>query len=243
MPAGFSQEREVWVELRVTDARGATVYEVGVLPRPDADLADKRLLEVTTGDVQLDGAGRAQGMFGADVRDGPDVPRWSPDPRLGATRTSGRGLVNLQNGFQRCVRCIGFIDDRGACQPGPGQGLTRADRFADGDYDLDTGECRSNLTGDSALFETYFPVGALDAGRGVAKAPDAIVTPARPHRTSRWYSRTCSTPGATRRRSPRARVSSSGRFRRISSVRSRPTRQRRSVPARGREARRSASGC
>jgi hypothetical protein len=175
VPAGFSQEREVWVELRVTDARSATVYEVGVLARPDADLADKRMLDVTTGDAQLDGAGRAQGMFGADVVDGPDVPQWMPDPRLGATRTSGRGLVNLQNGFQRCVRCTGFIDERGACQPGPGQGLTRADRFADGDYDLDTGECRSNLAGDQALFETYFPVGALDADRGVAKAPDAIV--------------------------------------------------------------------
>ncbi len=175
VPAGFSQEREVWVELRVTDARGATVYEVGVLPRPDADLADKRMLAVTTGEGQLDRSGRPLGMFGADVVDGPDVPQWTPDPRLGATRTAGRGLINLQNGFQRCVRCAGIIDDRGACQPGPGQGLTRADRFADGDYDLDTGECRSNLAGDQALFETYFPVGALDADRGVAKAPDAIV--------------------------------------------------------------------
>jgi hypothetical protein len=175
VPAGFSQEREVWVELRVTDARGAAVYEVGVLPRPDADLADKRILTVTTGDGPVDAAGRALGMFGADVVDGPDVPQWTPDPRLGATRTSGRGLANLQNGFQRCVRCAGVIDDRGVCQPGPGQGRTRADRFADGDYDLDTGECRSNLSGDQALFETYFPVGALDADRGVAKAPDAIV--------------------------------------------------------------------
>src|SRR5262249_55591575 len=59
--------------------------------------------------------------------------------------------------------------------PGPGQGRTRADRFDDGVYDQDTGECRSNLTGDEALFETYFPVGALDADRGLAKAPDAII--------------------------------------------------------------------
>jgi eukaryotic-like serine/threonine-protein kinase len=175
VPAGFSQEREVWVELRVTDGRGATVYEVGVLPRPDADLGDKRMLAVTTSDVQTDAVGRPIGMFGADVVDGPDVPQWTPDPRLGATRTSGRGLANLQNGFQRCVRCAGVIDERGVCQPGPGQGVTRADRFVDGDYDLDTGECRSNLSGDQALFETYFPVGGLDADRGVAKAPDAIV--------------------------------------------------------------------
>jgi hypothetical protein len=175
VPAGFSQEREVWVELRVLDARGATVYEVGALPRPDADLADKRMLAVSTGDKQVDAAGRPLGMFGADVIDGPDVPAWTPDPRLGVTRTFGRGLVNLQNGFQRCVRCTGFIDASGACQAGSGQGQTRADRFADGDYDLDTGECRSNLAGTQALFETYFPVGALDADRGVVKAPDAII--------------------------------------------------------------------
>lgn len=175
VPAGFSQEREVWVELRVLDARGATVYEVGVLPRPDADLADKRMLAVTTSDTELDAAGHPLGLFGADVVDGPDVPSWTSDPGLGATRASGRGLINLQNGFQRCVRCRGIIDASGACQPGPGQGRTRADRFAEGDYDLDTGECRSNLVGAQALFETYFPVGALDADRGLVKAPDAIV--------------------------------------------------------------------
>lgn len=175
VPAGFSQERETWVELRVTDSRGSVVYEVGALDRPDADLADKRFLRVTASDALLDDAGRPLGLFGADVLDGPDVPAWSPDPRLGGTRFVGRGLVNLQNGFQRCVRCTGQIDASGRCQPGFGQGLTRADRFAEGAYDIDTGECRSNLDGDAALFETYFPVGALDADRGVVKAPDAIL--------------------------------------------------------------------
>jgi eukaryotic-like serine/threonine-protein kinase len=175
VPAGFSQERETWVELRVIDGRGAAVYEVGVLDAPDADLGDKRFLRVTASDALLDGAGRPLGLFGADVVDGPDVPAWSPDPRLGGTRFVGRGLLNLQNGFQRCVRCIGEIDASGRCVAGPGQGLTRADRFADGAYDADTGECRSNLDGDAALFETYFPVGSLDADRGVVKAPDAIV--------------------------------------------------------------------
>jgi hypothetical protein len=33
----------------------------------------------------------------------------------------------------------------------------------------------SNLAGRAALFETYFPVGALDATRGLTKAPDAII--------------------------------------------------------------------
>ena len=175
VPAGFSQEREIWVELRVLDGRSSVVYEVGRLSRPDADLGDKRLLRITTGDVQLDARGRPQGMFGADVIDGPDVPAWSPDPKLGGTRFAGRGLVNLQNGFQRCVKCIGIVDASGRCQPGFEQGRTRADRFADGDYDLDTGECRSNLSGEDALLETYLPVGSLDADRGVAKAPDAIL--------------------------------------------------------------------
>jgi hypothetical protein len=83
--------------------------------------------------------------------------------------------LNLQNGFVRCVRCIGFVDGQGKCQPAPGQGRTRADRFDDGVYDPDTGECRSNLSNGNELFETYFPVGALDADRGILKAPDAIL--------------------------------------------------------------------
>ena len=45
----------------------------------------------------------------------------------------------------------------------------------DGDYDLDTGACGSNLAGQNAFLETYFPVGALDASRGAVKGPDAII--------------------------------------------------------------------
>ncbi|HET6581835.1 MAG TPA: hypothetical protein VFG69_00285, partial [Nannocystaceae bacterium] len=175
VPAGFSQEREFWVHLRVTDGDGRVLYEVGRVERGDEDLRDKLFVSVTTDDGIRDGNGRPQGMFGADIVDGPDVPQWSPNPITGATSFRGRGLVNLQNGFLRCVTCIGEIDALGKCQPGVGQGRHRADRFVDGDYDIDTGECRSNLVGDDALFETYFPVGALDATRGVTKGPDAIV--------------------------------------------------------------------
>ncbi len=175
VPAGFSQERELWVHLRVTDARGSTVYEVGRVERPDEDLADKRFVAVRTDDGELDALGRPLGLFGADVVDGPDVPRWDPPPDRGGTRFFGRGLASFQNGFLRCVRCIGTIDASGRCQPLSGQEGARADRFADGDYDPETGECRSNLAGREALFETYFPVGALDATRGIAKAPDAII--------------------------------------------------------------------
>jgi hypothetical protein len=175
VPAGFSQEREIWVELSVTDARGGVVYDVGRISDDDADLRDKAFVRVSTRDDNFDFKGKPQGVFGADVVDGPDVPRWNPNPVFGGTTFRGKGLVNFQNGFLRCVKCIGFIDRDGKCQAGPGQGRTRADRFDDGLYDLDTGECRSNLSGSNAFFETYFPVGALDADRGVAKAPDAIL--------------------------------------------------------------------
>jgi len=175
IPAGFSQEREIWVELTIRDANRRLVYEVGRVDRPDQDLSDKIFLRISTDDRLLDGNGRPLGLFGADVADGPDVPRWNPRPDLGGTRFSGRGLINFQNGFLRCVVCIGEIDGNGRCQPRPGQDRRRADRFADGEYDPDSGACRSNLQGREALFETYFPVGALDASRGVAKAPDAII--------------------------------------------------------------------
>jgi hypothetical protein len=175
VPAGFSQERELWVELRVADERERVVYEVGRVERPDEDLRDKRLVRVTTEPLEFDELGRPRGLFGADVADGPDVPRWEPPPELGGTNFRGRGLVSFQNGFLRCVRCIGRIDDEGRCQALPGQEELRALRFADGDYDPDTGECGSNLAGRAALFETYFPVGALDATRGLLKAPDAII--------------------------------------------------------------------
>jgi hypothetical protein len=175
VPAGFSQERELWVHLRVTDAGGRVLYEVGRIDAHDDDLRDKVFLRVTTDDDRTDANGRPLGLFGADVADGPDVPRWEPPPELGGRRFRGRGLVNFQNGFLRCVRCIGRITPDGRCEALPGQERARADRFVDGDYDSDTGSCTSNLAGRSALFETYFPVGALDATRGVLKAPDAII--------------------------------------------------------------------
>jgi eukaryotic-like serine/threonine-protein kinase len=175
VPAGFSQERELWLELSVRDPGGRVLYEVGRLERADDDLRDKRMLRVATEAVSFDAAGRPLGLFGADVADGPDVPLWDPPPELGGTSFRGRGLVNFQNGFLRCVRCIGRIDASGRCQPLPGQEAARADRYADGEYDQDTGACGSNLTGRAALFETYFPVGSLDASRGLLKAPDAII--------------------------------------------------------------------
>jgi len=175
VPAGFSQEREIWVHLRVTDRDGRLVYEVGRVDRGDEDLHDKEFLRFNVNDGFIDQEGVPQGVFGADIADGVDVPRWTPPPITGATSLRGLGLINLQNGFLRCVTCIGVIDAFGRCQPGPGQGRTRADRFDDGAYDLDTGECNSNLFGQEALFEIYFPVGALDASRGAVRGPDSII--------------------------------------------------------------------
>jgi hypothetical protein len=175
VPAGFSQEREFWVHLLVRDGDGRVLYEVGRVDRNDEDLRDKVFARIGMDLDRLDRQGRPEGVFGADVRDGPDVPLWNPSPLLGGSNFRGKGLINFQNGFLRCVRCIGTIDSSGACQPLPGQEQHRADRFVDGDYDIDTGECRSNLTGLNALFETYFPVGALDASRGITKGPDSII--------------------------------------------------------------------
>jgi hypothetical protein len=189
IPAGFSQEREFWVHLRITDARGRLVYEVGRVDRGDEDLRDKLFLRVNVDDRIRDGAGRPLGVFGADVVDGPDVPQWQALPGSENTEFRGRGLINFQNGFLRCVQCIGFIDSEGRCQPANDvQAATRAGRFIDGEFDDDTGECRSNLFGREALYETYFPVGALDATRGVTKGPDAIIDErsAPPYVTQRW---------------------------------------------------------
>jgi hypothetical protein len=175
VPAGFSQEREFWVHLRVADGRGRTVYEVGRVDRGDEDLHDKVFARVNVDDRFVDGQGRPLGLFGADVLEGPDAPQWSPPPQDGGTAFVGRGLINLQNGFLRCVRCIGTIDAAGRCQPQIGQGRALADRYADGEYDPDSGACTSNLSGSARFIETYFPVGALDATRGLIKGPDAII--------------------------------------------------------------------
>jgi hypothetical protein len=175
VPGGFSQERELWVELTVSDARGRALYEVGRVSAPDEDLADKRFVRVNVDGAELDAEGRPLGLLGADVSDGPDAPRWDPAPEEGGLLFRGRGLVSFQNGFLRCVRCIGALTSDGRCEALPGQETLRSGRYADGEYDPDTGACGSNLRGRAALFETYFPVGALDASRGILKAPDAII--------------------------------------------------------------------
>lgn len=175
VPAGFSQEREIWVHLRVTDAKGKLVYEVGRVDADDEDLHDKIFETVTVRDDRKDEFGQPLGVFGADVVDGHDHPQWDPNPELGGTEFRGKGLINLQNGFLRCVKCRGTIAEDGHCEPALFQTGHRAARYDDGDYDIDTGECRSNLEGHHKFLEVFFPVGSLDAERGVVRGPDAII--------------------------------------------------------------------
>ncbi len=175
VPGGFSQERELWLHVAVRDGNDRLVYEVGAVRGAADDLGDKRFLRVNTDDRLLYAQGRPLGLFGADVADGPDAPRWSPPPELGGRRFRGRGLINFQNGFLRCVKCIGRLTSDGRCEALPGQDFSRAARYDDAAYDADTGDCNSNLRGREALLEVFFPVGALDAGRGILKAPDAII--------------------------------------------------------------------
>src|SRR5690606_33273458 len=68
IPAGFSQEREIWVHLSVEDGQGRVLYEVGRVDRNDEDLRDKVFLRVNTDPDAVDFQGRPVGLFGADVR-------------------------------------------------------------------------------------------------------------------------------------------------------------------------------
>jgi hypothetical protein len=117
VPAGFSQERELWVHLRVTDERGRLLYEVGRVRRHDEDLHDKVFLRVTKDVERTDGAGRPLGHRRGHRRRRTFALAAAPSSAVGF---SGSRLVNFQNG-PRCVRCIGRIDAAGRCEPLPGQ--------------------------------------------------------------------------------------------------------------------------
>ncbi len=179
VPAGFSQEREIWVELVVTDASGREVYTAGVITDTDGDgregdedLRDKFFSAVQTDPDVLDFEGRPIGLFGAEIRDGPDVPRWTREGQS-EDRFVGRGLVNFQNGFLRCVVCDGPPDPDGFCRDFRGD---RHGRARDGRYDPDTGSCVDPATGARGhLIETYFPFSGLRPGLGVAKAHDGLI--------------------------------------------------------------------
>src|SRR5690606_4031656 len=63
IPAGFSQEREFWVHLRITDANDRLIYEVGRVDRNDEDLRDKIFVAVNVDDRIVDQQGRPLGLF------------------------------------------------------------------------------------------------------------------------------------------------------------------------------------
>jgi hypothetical protein len=102
VPTGFSQERQVWIEITVTDAEGTLLYESGYLrdkahPEtgemvPDGNLDDEDLENLL---VTIDAA-----TMEADIAHGPDHDD-RPDVN--------RGLVNFGNEFHR-------IEDDGAAE-------------------------------------------------------------------------------------------------------------------------------
>jgi hypothetical protein len=94
VPTGFSQERQIWIELTVSDRAGAPLYRSGHLEdsahpetgesEPDGLLHDEDLLDFV-GPIDPD-------TFEADVHHGPDH---NERPR------ANRGLVNFGNQFWR----------------------------------------------------------------------------------------------------------------------------------------------
>ncbi len=103
LPSGFSQERQVWVELIVSDNNGQTVYESGTLvdtahpetgeTEPDGNLDDEDLRNLV-------GPNGGSGVIDpltleADVIHGPDYNRRHEDPPV------YQGLANFGNEFIR----------------------------------------------------------------------------------------------------------------------------------------------
>jgi hypothetical protein len=108
IPSGFSQERQLWIELTVTDADGAIVYESGHLrdsahPEtgelvPDGSLHDEDLRNLV---VELDPAtGDA-----TTLEHGPDFNRRHEDPPVNL------GLVNFGNEFLRVDMATGETEE------------------------------------------------------------------------------------------------------------------------------------
>jgi hypothetical protein len=96
IPSGFSQERQMWIELTVTDADGDVVYQSGHLNdrahpetrefRPDGNLHDEDLQNL---EVVLDPATGAA----TTLEHGPDYNQRHDDPPVNL------GLVNFGNEF------------------------------------------------------------------------------------------------------------------------------------------------
>lgn len=94
VPTGFSQEREVWIELRVLDAGGAVLYETGTLvdrahPETGESVPDGRLADEDLRDLEGRLDPRSFEVVG-------EVP--GPDARDEVRRL---GLVTFTNHFQR----------------------------------------------------------------------------------------------------------------------------------------------
>jgi Fe-S-cluster-containing dehydrogenase component len=90
IPAGFSQEREIWVHLTVKDGQGRTLYEVGRVDRPDEDLRDKIFDRVNT-DPHARRPPRSTARLVRRRR-----PRWPRSPRVVPSPGDGRVALRGQ---------------------------------------------------------------------------------------------------------------------------------------------------
>lgn len=95
VPSGFSQEREVWLEVKVTDGAGRTVYESGALkdkPHPETQEAtsDGRSYDEDLQDTVM-----------ALTADTMEVKSWEPGPDFNLRPFSQLGLPTFNNAFLR----------------------------------------------------------------------------------------------------------------------------------------------
>ena len=95
---------------------------VGHVDEPDEDLARQGLRARDDPDDVRDGKGARSASSAPTSSTVPTSRSGARRPRSAARRSAGKGLINFQNGFLRCVRCIGTIDERGRCQAGAGRG-------------------------------------------------------------------------------------------------------------------------
>ncbi|MCZ6794518.1 MAG: multiheme c-type cytochrome [Planctomycetota bacterium] len=94
LPAGFSQERQIWVELTVEDAGGTVLYRSGHLedrPHPE------------TGEMAPDGSLADEDLLDKSVRIDPLTGEATvvPGPDRNLRPAENRGLISFQNEFVR----------------------------------------------------------------------------------------------------------------------------------------------
>ena len=174
-------------QLTVTDARGARRLR-GRPRRPRRrgparqDLRPRQHRRRHRIDVH----GRPLGVFGADVVDGPDVPRWIRRRSLGGTTLPRRAASSTsRTASSAACAASATIDARRRVPARPRARSARAPIASTTATTTSTpASAARTCAAATRFFETYFPVGALDA------------TAASPRRPTRSSTRARSPPGA-----------------------------------------------